>query len=70
MAFYDLSPTPRRASLVARLARLLDTPFDRRQRRLCARAAQLRALSDRQLAEIGLTRDTILLHVFRGHHPA
>ncbi|WGW03332.1 hypothetical protein [Tropicibacter oceani] len=67
MAFADLSLAPRRVSLFARLARLLDTPFDRRHRRLSARVAELRALSDRQLAEIGLTRDTILLHVFRGH---
>jgi hypothetical protein len=64
MAFFDTSPTPAR-SLRGRLAAVLDTPFDRRQRRLAARIRTLRALPDAQLAARGLQREDILFHVFR-----
>ncbi len=50
--------------LTRRIARLFDTPFERRQRALAARVAELRAMSDGELAQRGLTRDVILPHVF------
>ncbi|APZ51600.1 hypothetical protein [Salipiger abyssi] len=50
--------------LSRRLARIFDTPFAERQRRLAARVAALRALDDGELAEMGLRRDQILAHVF------
>ncbi|RAK15177.1 hypothetical protein [Salipiger aestuarii] len=52
--------------LSRRVARLFETPFARRQRALAARVAALRAMSDRELSERGLSRDTILPHVFGG----
>lgn len=50
--------------LSRRVARLFETPFARRQRALAARVAELRAMSDSELAARGLTRDAILPHVF------
>ncbi|APX23780.1 MAG: hypothetical protein CML50_13785 [Rhodobacteraceae bacterium] len=61
MACFDLRPAD---PLLLRLARLLETPFARRQRQLAARVADLRALSDDELARLGLRRDQILGHVF------
>ncbi|MFZ7089492.1 hypothetical protein [Primorskyibacter sp. 2E233] len=66
MAFYDNSFPARQSTLRSRFARLFDTPFDRRQRQLTARMAYLRSLSDAQLSDLGMTRDTILIHVFGG----
>ncbi|MFW2542527.1 hypothetical protein ACN2XU_07785 [Primorskyibacter sp. 2E107] len=67
MALFDTSIAPR-PSMLARLARLFDTPFDQRSRDIRARAAALRSLSDKELETRGMTRDTILLHVL-GAHP-
>lgn len=68
MAFFDDVHLTRPAALASRavqgLKALWDTPFDRRNRRLAARVAQLRALDDAQLARIGLSRDEIIPHVF------
>lgn len=49
-----------------RIARLFETPFARRQRALAARVAELRAMSDDELCDRGLTRERILPHVFGG----
>ncbi|WP_136441184.1 hypothetical protein [Pacificoceanicola onchidii] len=64
MALFDTALTPR-PSLLSRLSRLLETPFDQRSRAIAERAAYLRSLSDADLAALGLTRDTILPHVFK-----
>ncbi|WP_425098939.1 hypothetical protein [Tropicibacter sp. S64] len=63
MALLDTSLTPR-PTLSARLARLFETPFDRRSRALSDEVARLKALSDQELAAHGLSRETILFHVF------
>ena len=47
----------------AGLLRLLDTPFARRQRAISCKAAELRGLTDEQLAQIGINRDAIIPHV-------
>ncbi|MBU2960201.1 hypothetical protein KO516_05010 [Citreicella sp. C3M06] len=52
--------------LSRRISRLLETPFSRRQRRLANRVAELRSLSDDELAARGLAREDILRHVFAG----
>lgn len=66
MAYFDSSFVPTRTPLRQRLARLFDTPFDRRYRQRTARIAELRALSDAELAARGIARADILLHVFSG----
>lgn len=66
MAYFDHSLHSERNTVVSRLARLFETPFDRRNRRLAARVAELRALSDQDLAALGIARDQILFHVFGG----
>lgn len=52
-------------SVSRRIARIFETPFARRQRQLAERIASLRALTDEELARLGLQRDEILAHVFR-----
>ncbi|MEQ5868477.1 hypothetical protein J4E08_01045 [Sagittula sp. NFXS13] len=49
-----------------RLARLLETPFDRRYRQRAEAVASLRSKTDADLAAMGLTRSDILSHVFSG----
>ena len=66
MTSNDNSFVSHRAALHQRLARLFDTPFDRRYRQRTARIAELRGLSDAELARRGLTRGDILFHVFSG----
>ncbi|MCC1494575.1 hypothetical protein [Cognatishimia sp. F0-27] len=66
MAFYDPSFAPTRPTLRARIARLFETEFDRKARRLSDEVAALRALSDDALARRGIARDDILFHVFVG----
>lgn len=56
------------SSLRQRLARLLETPFDRRYRQRTETIAALRSKSDSDLAAMGLTRDEILAHVFGSRH--
>ncbi|EPX78866.1 hypothetical protein [Salipiger mucosus] len=63
MAHFDQIAAPREP-LLQRVGRLLDTPFDARQRRLARRVAELRGMTDAQLARRGLTRDEIIPHVF------
>ena len=64
MAYFEHSLADTGKTLRDRLARLLETPFDRRQRRLAAQVDRLRALTDAELAARGLRRQDILLHVF------
>ena len=66
MAYFDQDLVAARPSLRARLSRLFETPFDRRQRVLAAEVAALRAMSDAALAERGIAREDILFHVFGG----
>lgn len=69
MAYFDPSferSTGLRHTLGRMATRLFETPFDARQRRLAARVADLRALSDAELAARGLQRQDILFHVFGG----
>ncbi len=66
MAYFDTNLVPDRPTLRRRLARLFDTPFDRRARRMAARIKVLRALSDAELAALGIRRDDIVVHVFTG----
>lgn len=63
MAYFDQSFAE---PLTRRIARLFETPFARRQRQLAARVTELRALSDDELSRMGLRRDQILAHVFKG----
>jgi hypothetical protein len=69
MAVFDINPIARPAGLLSALAGtvfgLFETPFDRRAKRLANRVAELRALSDTELAAKGLRRDDILTHVFK-----
>ncbi|MEC3860307.1 hypothetical protein VK792_03345 [Mesobacterium sp. TK19101] len=51
--------------VVAALKTAWETPFDRRSRLLAQQVADLRALSDAELAARGLRREDILFHVFR-----
>ncbi|MDJ0820613.1 MAG: hypothetical protein QNJ09_02240 [Paracoccaceae bacterium] len=66
MAYFDPSFVSDRPTLRKRFARLFDTPFDRRSRRMAARIKTLRALSDAELAKLGIGRDDIVVHVFTG----
>lgn len=66
MAYIDNSFVSNTTTLRQRLARLLETPFDRRYRQRTSRVAALRALSDEALAARGIARDDILFHVFSG----
>lgn len=66
MAYFDSNFVSTRTSLRQRLARFLETPFDRRYRQRTARIAALRALTDAELAARGIAREDILLHVFAG----
>lgn len=66
MAYFDHSFTATQPGVIARFTRLFETPFDRRNRRLAARVTELRALSDQELAAMGIARDQILFHVFGG----
>ncbi|KUF11992.1 hypothetical protein [Pseudoponticoccus marisrubri] len=64
MAYFDPSFISDRRTLRQRVARLFDTPFDRRYRRVARRVEELRAMSDAELARLGIAREDILLHVF------
>ncbi|MFZ5962923.1 hypothetical protein ACOXXX_08220 [Thalassococcus sp. BH17M4-6] len=68
MAYFDLSDAAARrpgpAAGLRFLRRLFDTPFDRRSREIARQLDALRALSDAELAQRGLARDEIALHVF------
>ncbi|SNS04659.1 hypothetical protein [Antarctobacter heliothermus] len=64
MAYFDNSFVSSRATLRQRMARLFETPFDRRYRQRTAQVEALRALSDADLAARGIARDDILFHVF------
>ncbi len=66
MAFFDNSFTSTKVTLGQRLARMFDTPFDRRYRQRARKVEALRNLSDRELAARGIARDDILFHVFSG----
>lgn len=66
MAYFDNSFETNRTSLRQRIARLFETPFDRRYRQRAARIEALRAMSDPELAARGIARDDILFHVFSG----
>lgn len=64
MAFFDQTFTGQSVGRSSGpLHRLLDTPFDDRARRIRARIAELRALSDDELAACGLARADIVRHV-------
>ncbi|MBP0481073.1 hypothetical protein [Sagittula salina] len=54
------------STLRQRIARMLETPFDRRYRQRTAAITALRAKSDADLAAMGLTREDIVSHVFSG----
>lgn len=64
MAYFDQTffHTPRFGAGTF-LSRVLDTPFDRRSRDIARRIAELRALSDAELAARGLSRGDIVRHV-------
>ncbi|CUH76616.1 DUF1127 domain-containing protein [Tropicibacter naphthalenivorans] len=64
MAYVDHTASPVLSTLRETLSRLLETPFDRRLRARQTRIAQLRAMTDSELANMGLTRDAILPYVF------
>jgi uncharacterized protein YjiS (DUF1127 family) len=66
MAYFDNSFVSNRTTLRQRVARLFETPFDRRYRQRTARVEDLRALSDAELAIRGIAREDILFHVFAG----
>ena len=66
MAYFDTSFVSNRTTLRQRLARVFETPFDRRYRQRTARVEQLRAMSDAELSARGIAREDILLHVFAG----
>lgn len=69
MAYFDTSferTSGLRHSLSAILSNIFETPFDTRQRRLAAKVSELRALSDGELAQLGMQRQDILFHVFGG----
>ena len=65
MAYFDQNFTTARPGIFARVARLFETPFDRRSRQLAAEVAALRDLTDAELARRGIARDQILYHVFQ-----
>ena len=64
MAYFDNNYTDSRTTLRDRIARLFETPHDRRVRARAARIEALRALSDVELAARGIQRDNIVMHVF------
>jgi uncharacterized protein YjiS (DUF1127 family) len=65
MAFYEYrSPLAALPRLQAAVMAVWVTPFDRRQKRIARRIEEMRALSDDQLAKLGLRREDILSHVF------
>lgn len=64
MAYFDNSFVSNRAILRQRMARLFETPFDRRYRQRTAQVETLRAMSDADLAARGVAREDILFHVF------
>ncbi|WP_305971846.1 MULTISPECIES: hypothetical protein [unclassified Mameliella] len=66
MAYFDNGFVSNRITLRQRLARLFETPFDRRYRQRTARIDALRALSDAELSRRGIAREDILFHVFSG----
>ncbi|WP_417208000.1 hypothetical protein [Antarctobacter sp.] len=66
MAYFDNSFVSSRATLRQRMARLFETPFDRRYRQRTARVEALRAMSDAELVTRGIAREDILFHVFTG----
>ncbi|MBV7393800.1 hypothetical protein [Mameliella sediminis] len=66
MAYFDSNLISNRVTLRQRIARLFETPFDRRYQQRTARIEALRALSDGELAARGIAREDILLHVFSG----
>ncbi|GGF58052.1 hypothetical protein SAMN05216376_104151 [Mameliella alba] len=66
MAYYDSSFDANRTTLRQRIARLFETPFDRRYRKRTARIDELRMLSDAELSRRGIAREDILFHVFSG----
>ncbi|MBY6116496.1 hypothetical protein KUW09_15595 [Mameliella alba] len=66
MAYFDNSFVSNRASLRQRIARVFETPFDRRYRQRTARIEALRSLSDAELTRRGIAREDILFHVFSG----
>lgn len=68
MSSLDTSFVSCRSTLRQRLARMCETSFDRGYRQRTARAAQMRALSDADLALLGLSREDILFAVFSGRH--
>ncbi|SMX50286.1 hypothetical protein [Maliponia aquimaris] len=68
MSSFDTSFVSSRSTLRQRIARMCEISFDRRYRQRAARAAQLRALSDADLAILGLAREDILFEVFSGRH--
>ncbi|MFY0622056.1 MAG: hypothetical protein JXQ89_10205 [Pelagimonas sp.] len=66
MAYSDVTSAPSAlARLMSQLTSLIETPFDRRQRRIAQRIATLRAMTDDQLARRGVRRDDIIKYVFR-----
>ena len=66
MAFFDTDVFADRLRLRDLVARLFDTPFDRRARHVAARIRDLRALSDAELAQRGIARDAIPALVLSG----
>ncbi|ASP22584.1 hypothetical protein ANTHELSMS3_03974 [Antarctobacter heliothermus] len=64
MAYFDNSFASSSATLRQRMARLFETPFDRRYRQRTAQVEALRAMSDTDLATRGVAREDILFHVF------
>ena len=65
MAYFEPVLTQNSRGWRALLSRLFETPFDRRMQSLKDELSKLRALSDAELAELGISRDDILGHVFR-----
>ena len=66
MAYFDQDFTSSTRRFRDAIARLFETPFDRRGRFLAARVRLLRAMTDGELAKLGIQRDQILFHVFAG----
>lgn len=66
MAYFDQSYLLERSNLRQRFAAMMQTPFDERQKALAEQVADLRAMSDADLAARGIAREDILFHVFGG----
>lgn len=64
MAYFDHGMTSSRETLLTRMRRMFETPFDRRARSLRSEVEALRAASDEDLAAMGIRREDILFHVF------